>query len=211
MLALSPFAAYSQMSFYELPIGKTEYGIVFSPQTFFTTIGGRIDYGINTDLKISFNGGIGFADDNYFRTQGGDVTPSPIVGMSILLIKPLGQTGFEYFIQGSSGAKFTSAVDRTTNKTLVRSRELSLSVTGGIHKRIKTQSDWAIIPFFALSYTNDWETLNNMLYEYKQTDRDRNHGVTIGLEGEISPKVSIIGSFTIQALDTIFSIGLNFH
>ena len=38
-------------------------------------------------------------------------------------------------------------------------------------------------------------------------------GEQIGLEIEMSPKMSVIGSFgfSFQSSDTVFSIGLNFH
>ena len=64
-----------------------------------------------------------------------------------------------------------------------------------------------IIPYFVLSYTNTWTTTE------EETDSDRYLGGTIGLEIEISPTVSVGGSFdfSFQDSDTAFGIGINFH
>ncbi len=213
ILVLYPVAAYSQVSFKKLPIGKTGYGFEFSPQTDVTTIGARLDYGINTDSKISFGMGIGFTDDDDLGSYGGDIPPSPGVGVSILHIQPLGQSELEYFMQGGFAAGFARVVDDATNETLVNSRAYTLSGGGGILKRLKTQSDWVIIPYFGLSYTNVWATVESLLYDYEETDSDGSFGGTIGMEIEMSPKMSLIGSFafSFQSSDTVFGIGLNFH
>ena len=213
MLILFPVAAYSQMSFKKLPIGKTGYGFVFSPQTDVTTIGARIDYGINNDSKISLGGGIGFTNDEELESYGGDIPPSPAVGLSVLHIQSLGQSGLEYFMQGGFAGAFARVVDDSTNKTLVRTRTFALSGAGGILKRLKTQSDLVIIPYFGLSYTNAWATVESLLYDFEETDSDGSFGGAVGLEIEMSPKMSVIGSFafSFQSSNTVFSIGLNFH
>ncbi len=212
LLVLYPVTTYSQVSFKKLPIGGTSYGFEFSPQTNVTAIGARVDYGINNDSKISFGAGIGFTDDD-LGSYGGDIPPSPAVGVSILHIQPLGQSELEYFMQGGFAAGFARVVDDATNETLARSRAYTLSGGGGILKRLKTQSEWVIIPYFALSYTNIWATVESALYDFEETDSDGSFGGTIGVEIEMSPKMSLIGSFafSFQSSDTIFGIGLNFH
>ncbi len=213
VLILSPAAAYSQASFKKLPIGKTSYGFEFSPQTDVTVIGARVDYGINNDSKISFHAALGFTNDDALGSYGGDIPPSPGVGLSVLHIQPLGQSELEYFIQGGFAASFARVVDNTTNDTLVRSRGYGLTGGGGILTRLKTQPGWVIIPYFGLSYTNVWLTVEDALQDFEETDSDGSFGGTVGLEIEMSPKISVIGAFafSFQSSDTVFSIGLNLH
>ena len=63
-------------------------------------------------------------------------------------IQPLGQSELEYFMQGGFAALDSfRVVDDATNETLARSSAFSLSGGGGILKRLKTQSEWVIIPY----------------------------------------------------------------
>ncbi len=212
-LILYPVTVYSQVSFKKLPVGGTGFGFEFSPQEDFTTIGARLDYGINTDSKISFGGGIGFADDDYLESFGGDVPPTPAVGVSVIHIQSLGQSELEYFLQGGFSGAFARVVDNVSDDTIVNSRAFTLSGGGGILKRLKTQSEWVLIPYFALSYTNIWLTVENTQWDYEETDSDGSFGGNIGLEIELSKKMSVIGSFafSFESSDTVFSLGLNFH
>ena len=107
---LNPVPVYSQVSFKKLPIGGTGFSFEFSPQEDFTTIGARIDYGINNDSKISVGGGIGFADDDHFEPYDGDVPPSPVIGVSVLHIQSLGQSELEYFLQGGFARAFARVI-----------------------------------------------------------------------------------------------------
>ena len=222
MLVFYPVAAFSHVSFYELPIGKTGYGFEFLPQTNVTTspqtnvtataIGARVDYGINPDSKLYFGAAIGFTDDDELGSYGGDIPPSPGVGLGVLHIQPLGQSELEYFMQGGFAAGFARVVDDVTDDTIVHSRVYTLSGGGGILKRLKTQFDWVIIPYFGLSYTNVWATVESLLYDYEETDSDGSFGGTIGLEIEMSPKMSLMGSFafSFESSDTVFVIGFKF-
>lgn len=205
----------------KLPIGKTGYGFELSPQTDVITIGARLDYGINNDSKISFGGAIGFTDDDFgtFVTYGGDVPPFPLVGMSILHIETFKQYELEFFfLQGGFAGAFRRVI---TSYDLLSGESTdghslwsyTLSGGGGILKRLKTQSEWVISPFFALSYTNVWVIEESRLHDFEETGSDGSFGGTVGLEIEMSPKMSIISSFafSFQSSDTVFSIGLNFH
>ena len=213
LLILYPVTVYSQVSFKKLPVGGTGFSFEFSPQENITTIAAGIDYGINTDSKISFVGGIGLADDDYLELYGGDVPATPIVGVSALHIQSLGQSELEYFLQGGFSGAFVRVVDTVSNDTVVNSRAYALSGGGGILKRLRTQSEWVLIPYFALSYTNVWTTVESLLNDYEETDSDGSFGGNVGLEIEFSQKMSVIGSFafSFESSDTVFSIGLNFH
>lgn len=212
MLLFFPVIAYSQVPFKKLPIGNTGYGIEFSPQIDVTTIGARVDYGINTDSKIYFGAAIGFTDDDELGSYGGNIPPSPGVGLGVLHIQPLGQSELEYFLHSALSAGFAWVVDNVTDETIVNSRAYTLSGGAGILKRLKTQSDWVIIPYFGLSYTNIWLTVENTLWDYEETDSDGSLGGTIGLEIEMSSKMSVVGAFgfSFQSSDTVFGISLNF-
>ncbi len=212
-MVLYPVTTYSQVSFKKLPIGGTSYGFEFSPQTDVTTIGARVDYGINRDAKIYLGAAIGFIDDDELGSYGGEIPPSPGVGLGVLHIQPLGQSGVEYFLYGEFGAAFAWIVDSATDETYGNSRTFGLSGGGGILKRLKTQSDLVIIPYFGLSYRNIWLTVENTLWDYKESDSDRSFGGIVGLEIEMSPTISVIGAFgfSFDSSDTVFSIGLNFH
>lgn len=213
IMVLYPVTSYSQVSFKKLPVGGTSYGFEFSPQTDVTTIAARVDFGLNNDSKIFFGAGIGFTDDDELGSYGGEIPPSPGVGLGVLHIQSLGQSGMEYFMQGTFNAGFAWVVDNATDETLVRSRAFALSGGGGILKRFKTQSEWLIIPYFGLSYTNIWLTVENILWDYEETDSDGSIGGVIGLEIEMSPKMSVMGAFgfSFQSSDTVFSLGLNLH
>ena len=207
ILVLLPVTVYSQSTFYELPIEQTAYGFGLSIQQDATAISTGLDYALNKHSKISFTGGIGFLDDNNLESFGLSFTPSPLLGIGISRIKPLGLSGLEYFSGGGFSIGFFSIVDDTTNETLVRSRFFSFSGGGGILTRIVMESEWVMIPYFTLSYTRLWTTTE------EETDSDGYFDGAIGLEVEISPTVSVKGSFnfSFQDSDTAFGIGINFH
>ena len=213
MFVFLPVTAYSQVALYELDPGKTGFGFGLTTQEEGTTLGASIDYGIDERSKISFHGGIGFIDDDELKAFGGDIPPSPWGGISIVHVKPLGQSGLEYFFQGGFGAGYASVVEDSTNDRLASSQAFSLSGSGGLLKRLETESDWVIIPFFALSYANVWTTLESKRLAIEKTESDGSLGGTAGLEIEMSPTVSLRGTFefSFESSDTAFSIGLNFH
>lgn len=220
LLVLFPVTAYSQVSFKKLPIGGTSYGFEFSPQTDVTTIGARLDYGINNDSKISFGGAIGFTDDDFgtFVTYGGDVPPFPLVDMSILHIETFKQYELEFFLQGGFAGAFRRVI---TSYDLLSGESTdghslwsyTLSGRGGILKRLKTHSEWVISPFFALSYTNVWVIVESRLYALEETDSDGSFGGIVGMEIEMSQTMSVVGAFgfSFQSSDTVFSLSLNLH
>lgn len=213
MFVLLPVPAYSQVALYELHTGETGFGFGLSTQEEGTTLGARVDYGIDERSKISFHGGIGFIDDDELNSFGGDIPPSPAGSIGIVHVKPLGQSGLEYFFQGGFGAGFASVVEDGTNDRLVSSRAFSLAGGGGILKRLETESERVIIPFFAVTYTNVWTTLESKRLAFEEIESEGSFGGTAGLEIEISPTVSLLGTFafSFESSDTAFSIGLTFH
>ncbi len=214
MFILFPVTPYAQIPLYELPVEKAGFGLEFSALQDVNVIGTRVDYAIDKYSKLAFNAGIGFNNDkNDLESFDEHTPPSPSGGIGIVYIKPLGKSGLKYLLHSGFGAEFAWAVDDETNETLSHSRAFRLSGTSGILKRLETESDWVISPFFAMSYTNVWTTIESTLQDFDETESDGNFGGTIGLEIEMSRTVSAMASFafSFQSTETVFNIGLNFH
>ena len=218
---LYPIIAYSQTSLYRLPTAGTSLGLALSKQDIgitkpkdTTTIGANLDYGIEDDLKISFQVGIGLTDETA-------VPPAPNGVVSIVRLKPLGDTGLEYFWRGDLGAVFFRSVQESTNRILERSRILRLSGAAGVLKRLETESGQVMHPFFALSYIRSWETseVNAEFAEESENlvfKKSVGHGDLageIGIEIELSPTVTALGGlqFSFERSDIAFRVGLNFY
>ena len=97
MCVLYPVTVYSQASLYPLSTADTSLGLTLNKQDIgitkpkdTTTIGANLDYGIQDDLKVSFQVGVGLSDPT-------NVPPAPIGQIGIVQIKPLADTGLQYF------------------------------------------------------------------------------------------------------------------
>lgn len=221
MFVLYPVTAYSQTSLYRLPTADTSLGLTLSKQDIgitkpkdTTTVGANLDYGIEDDLKISFQVGVGLTDAT-------DVPPAPNGVVGIVRLKPLGDTGLDYFWRGDFGAVFFRSVQESTNQVLERSRILRLSGAAGVLKRLETESGQVMHPFFALSYVRSWETseanaefdeeLENLVF--KKSMRHGDLAGEIGIEIELSPTVTALGGlqFSFERSDIAFRVGLNFY
>ena len=221
IFVLCPVTIYAQSSLYRLPTGDTSLGVALSQQNIgiiesknTTTVGANLDYGIEEDLKISFQVGVGLTDAT-------DMPPAPKGGVGIMRLKPLGDTGLDYFFGGDFGAVFFRSVQASTNRVLERSRILSLSGAAGVLKRLETEAGQVMHPFFALSYIRFWETsevhaelteeLENVVF--KRAARRGDVTGEIGIEIEWSPTVSALGGlrFSFERSDVAFRVGLNFY
>ena len=148
IFVLSQVSLFAQTSLQRLSTSKSTFGISvlredignITPRNI-TTISGNLDYGIDYNLKTSFQFGVGMA-------EAASVPPSPITRISMVHIEPLAQTGLEYFAGGDFGATFLRVVSETTDKVLERSRVLNLSGTIGLIKRTETEEGLQINPFF---------------------------------------------------------------
>ena len=210
--ALLPITAYSQTSLYKLPKGRTGLGLGFRTAENINTISGGLDYGIDKDLKISFTAGVGLIDDDgYNRTL--EIPPAPAGGLSIVRINSLGQTGLDYFLNGSFSTMFSRTVDASTNETFVKTRTLGLTGGGGILKRLGTKSGWALTPFFGVYYSNVWEVIERQWLGLEEATSNSSILGEAGMEIAVSRTTSIIGSvlFSFESSDTAFSIGINLH
>ena len=107
---LCPITAYAQTSLYRLPTSDTSLGLALSRQDIgitkpivTTAVGANLDYGIEDDLKISFQVGVGLSD--------APAMPPALTGVvSIVRLKPLGDTGLDYFWRGDFGGVFFRSV-----------------------------------------------------------------------------------------------------
>ena len=210
--ALLPMTAYSQISLYKLPKGRTGLGLGLSAAENINTISGSLDYGIDKDLKISFTAGVGLIeDDEYNKTL--EIPPAPAAGLSIVRISSLGQTGLDYFLNGSFSAVFSRTVDAATNETFVKTRTLGLTGGGGLLKRLGTKSGWSLTPFFGVYYSNAWAVTERQWTELEEAVSNSSILGEAGLEIAVSRTTSIVGSvlFSFESSDTVFSIGINLH
>ena len=210
--ALLPMTAYSQISLYKLPKGRTGLGLGFSAAENIKTISGSLDYGIDKDLKISFTAGVGLIeDDEYNKTL--EIPPAPAGGLSIVRINSLGQTGLDYFLNGSFSAVFSRTVDAATNETFVKTRTLGLTGGGGLLKRLGTKSGWSLTPFFGVYYSNAWAVTERQWTELEEAVSNSSILGEAGMEIAVSRTTSIVGSvlFSFESSDTVFSIGINLH
>ena len=216
-----PITVYSQTSLYQLSTADTSIGLALSKQDMgiakpkdTTTIRANLDYGVQDDLKISFQVGVGLTDPT-------NVPPAPIGQIGIVQVKPLGDTGLQYFWNADLDAVFFRIIQEPTNQVLERTRLLGLSGGAGVLKHIETESGQVIKPFFALSYTRFWENLEtNVEFDevledlvFKQTKDSSNFAGEIGVEIELSPTMTALGGFkfSFESSDVAFRVGLNFY
>ena len=210
--ALLPITAYSQTSLYKLPKGRTGLGLGLSTTENINTISGSLDYGIDKDLRVSLTAGVGLIEDDEFN-RSLEIPPAPAAGLSIIRINALGQTGLDYFLNGSFSALFSRTVDATTSETFVKTRTLGLIGGGGVLKRLNTKSEWSLTPFFGIYYSNAWAVTERHWTGREEAVSDSNILGEAGVEIVISRSTSIIGSvlFSFESSDTTFSIGINLH
>ena len=210
--ALLPMTAYAQTSLYKLPKGRTGLELGFRTAENTNTISGSLDYGIDKDLKISFIGGVALIEDDALNTSL-EIPPAPVGGLSIVRINALGQTGLDYFLNGSFSAMFSRTVNAGTSETFVKTRTLELIGGGGVLKRLGTKSGWSITPFFGVYYSNVWAVTERQWTELEEAVSDSDILGEAGVEIQISKTTSIIGSllFSFQSSDTAFSIGINLY
>ena len=210
--AVLPMTAYSQTSLYKLPKGRTGLGLGFSTTENINTIAGSLDYGIDRDLRVSFTAGVGLIDDDAYN-RSLEIPPAPAGGLSVVRINELGQTGLDYFLNGSFGAVFSRTVDAATNETFLKTRTLGLTGGGGVLKRLGTKSGWGLTPFFGVYYSNAWVVTERQRTGLEEATSDGNVLGEAGMEIVVSRTTSIIGSvlFSFESSDTSFSIGINLH
>lgn len=218
---LCPIIAYSQTSLYRLPTADTSLGVALRQQDIgiitpkdTTTISANLDYGIEDDLKVSCQVGVGLTDAT-------DMPPAPTGVVGIMRLQPLGDTGLDYFWRGDFGAVFFRSVQASTDRILERSRILRLSGAVGVLKRLETASGQVMHPFFALSYIRSWEASEtNAEFDEELEDlvfkKSLGHGDLageIGIEIELSPTVTALGGlqFSFERSDVAFRVGLNFY
>ena len=211
LVLMLPVATYSQSGFYRLPMGETAFGIGLNTRENVASLTGQLDYGIGNDSKLWLAGGVSFVDDSRVESLGGDIPPSPAAGIGITTATPLGPTGLEYI----SNIYFLAELARIVedDATLLSLRTFDLGIMSGILKRIETQSELVFKPFFALNYGNRWLTMDSNPLGINETESDDAYSGQLGLELEMTPAVSLLGTFVFafESSDTVFALGLNFH
>jgi len=213
VFALLPIAtSYSQTSLYELRTGRSGIGIGLSTTEDIRAISGTLDYGIDSNLRISFSAGVALIDD-YEDDDVLEVPPSPIGAVSITRVDSLSETGLDYFLIGSFNATYSEVIDTSIDETFIRTRALGLTGGGGIFKRLDTESGWILKPYFGIYSSNLWTLVINELWDDEETDTSNSLLGEVGIEIEMSRTTSIVGSFgfSFQNSDTSLGIAINFH
>lgn len=213
LFVLFPVTAYSRTGLYELPAGETAVGLSLGRGQNSSAIGGNLGYGISNRTKIAFTGGVSFIDKDLY--DGSVHQPSNFSGgIALIYIRPLGQTGLDYFFSGNTYTGFSRLLDASTNETIASAHSVGLTGGGGLIKRLETNFGWALKPFCGIFCSGSWASVSNQARE--KTKRDFTFfGFTgnVGLEIEISSMISVVGvlGISLEDFNRGFSIGLNLH
>ena len=156
------------------------------------SIGENAGYYTSKRSQVHFGFGLTF-----FRNIDSDLPPIPEIGIATLSVYPLKESGMGFYGLGSISAARLEFEDFV-------SYGVAFGGGGGIFKRIQNQSKFGITPFAGIYlksvYTNTTKELQSVWTG------------EIGLEVDISPTSSLIGSyhFFLQDAGSSFSIGLSF-
>ena len=213
LFALLPIAtSYSQTSLYKLRSGKSALGIGFGTTEDTRAISGTLDYGIDSNQKISFSAGVGFIDE-YEDDDVLEAPPAPIGAISITRVDSLAETGLDYFLVGMFSTAFSQVIHTSIDETFIRTRTLGLTGGGGIFKRLDTESGWILKPYFGVYSSNLWTLINYEQTGDEETENSNSLLGEVGMEIEMSRTTSIIGSFgfSFDNSDTSLGIAINFH
>ena len=221
LFALFSVTAYAQTGLYDLQQGGMAIGVGVSGLDFRNQdafgIGGNLSYGISNQTKIVLTTNMGIVDSNRYGSEF-DVPPPVAIGVGPVHVGSLGQTGLDYFLTGAFYRGFSSGISRQldapADTTLLSVRTNGFSSGGGISKRLETNFGWVLNPFCGVSYSRSWTRVSR-----EEEPKIRRNRVSsyfsgkVGLEIEVAPMVSVIGTFRIllEDFDNSFSIGLNFH
>ena len=207
-----PVTAHSQLSFLKLGKDQSAYGFGIQFMEDSRIISGVLEFGINPETKVYGVGGIGFVDDDSVGFGPGvEIPPSPSIGLGIMYMNPLQQTGFDTFLTVEGSASFAKEV--VGAETRESARALGLAGMGGLLKRIETDSGMKLTPYVAISYTHIWTTVTDKRRDFEEGEDEGSTGAQIGMELHLSPTVIAHGafSFSFDHSDTAFTIGLTFR
>lgn len=224
LFVLLPVAAYAQTGLFELQRGSVAAGLGFTGLDFSSTqdamgIGGNLSYGISRRTQIALIANMGIIDEDRYSDTGLDVPPPVAIGIRPMHVSSLGRTGLDYFLTGTVYTGFSSGIsyrlDDPTDATLFSVRTIGFGGGGGILKRIETGFGWRLNPFCGVSYSRS-RTHIGAKSEQDEDGHNRTYsgfGGKVGLEVELSPMISVIGTygFSLEDFDGTFSIGLSLH
>ena len=224
LFVLFPVTVYGQMGLYELSRGGMAAELGFTGLDFSSTqdamgIGGSLSYGISSRTQIALIANMGIVDEDRYNDTGLDVPPPVAIGIRPMHVSSLGRTGLDYFFTGTVYTGFSSGIsyrlDDPTDATLFSVRTNGFGGGSGILKRIETGFGWRLNPFCGVSYSRSWTHIGAK-NERDGDERNRTYsgfGAKVGLEVELSPAISMIGTygFSLEDFDGAFSIGLSLH
>lgn len=210
ILFLLTFTNISHSSFYKLPRFRSAIGLSFAQYDDILPyrgteirsrhLGVSLEYGQRPDIKTSFAPGLTFTE-----IPGDDIPPAPTAGVGILKIGDIQGNNLEYYLGGVLGMAYQQI------KPL---HFIHMDIVGsiGLLTRLKTDTTFTIIPYFGVSYTHRWINVSTTSRTYLDDTAFIFNGEA-GVELELSPTTSVIGSwtFSFEEAESMLTIGVNFH
>jgi len=176
-------------------------------------LNGYLTSPIDQNTQAIFAAGIGLIDNENLKGTGTSIPPSPSGAVALEKTSPLGTTGLQSFVSGGVGASSAKRI-RTVDDVTLRS-VVGLTAFGGagIFKRLKTSSDWMMIPSFGVSYAYTWLTTDDKRLGQKETTESGEFSGGVGLQLDLAPEVSVLGAltFSFDTSDTVLTVGVNWH
>ena len=215
LFVLCPVTAYSQTDLYGLSRGEMAVGLSFGRSQNSSGMGGSVGYAISDRTKVTLTAGVSFANEELYDSSSVHLPPALGSGVALIHIRPLGQTGLDYFLSGGVHTTFSRTLDASTNKLLASARSVGLSGGGGLLKRLETNFGWSLNPFCGIVFSEAGANLDTKdgSVEVRGDPTFFTFAGGVGLEIEIAPMISIVGGFHISLKDfhRDFSIGLKFQ
>ena len=213
MFLLFPLIAFSQTSSYMSTPGKSAIGMSISFLDNGRRLNGYLTSPMDQSTQAIFAVGIGLHDNEALIGTGESIPPSPAGTVALEKTSGLGTTGLQSFVSGgvqASSAKRVRTVDDVTLRSVVG---LTAAGSAGIFKRLKTSSDWVMIPSFGVSYTYTWLTTDDAQFPQKETTEFGEFSGGVALQLDLAPEVNIWGAltFSFDTSATVLTVGVNWH
>ena len=190
IILLLPPLVHAQISLREQQDEEKPYGIGINIADNSTSIFGTSGYYTDKQSQVHFGFGLTFPKNS-------DIPPIPEIRIATLRVYPLKESEMGLYWLGNISAA------RSEFKNFV-SYGVAFGGGGGIFKRIQNQSKFGITPYAGIYFGSVYTNITKELESVWTGE--------LGLEVDISPTSSLIGSyhFFLQDTGSSFSIGLTF-
>ena len=213
MFLLFPLTAFSQTSSYMSTPGKSAIGMSISFLDTGRSLNGYLVSPVDHSTQAIFAIGIGLRDNETLEGTGESIPPAPAGVVALEKTSGLGTTGLQSFVSGGVGASSAKRVRTADDITLRSVVGLTAFGAAGIFKRLKTSSDWVMTPSFGVSYAYTWLTIDDKLFNQKETTESGDFSGGVGLQLDLSPEISVWGGllFSFDTSDTALTVGVSWH